>query len=121
MCSSLSLSRSSALLRSMVFAIMFVAMGINVADAAECAPEISSGEIFETSAQSETTDQLPIEKEQSKHGVCAHGHCHNGSVTADRAAYYDNSAILTNDRFHVEADQLAISAQPFRLKRPPRA
>jgi hypothetical protein len=117
----LSQSKGSALLRSMALAFMLLVMGMNVADAAECAPDTSPSEITEIAASSETSDKIPAPEEQSKHGVCPHGHCHNGSVTAVRAVNYDMSAELTNASFHGEADQFALSAHIARLKRPPRA
>ncbi len=118
---SLSLSKGSALLRSMAMVFMLLVMGMNVADAAECAPEASHSEITEIAAGSETSDKIPAPEEQNKHGVCPHGHCHNGSVTAARVVNYDMSASLTNTSFHGEADQFALSAHSARLKRPPRA
>ena len=117
---SLSLSKGSALLRGMALAFMFLVMGMNVADAAECAPDASYSEYTEIAAGSETSDKIPAPEEQGKHGVCPHGHCHNGSVTAARAVNYDTSASLTNARFSSNADQFALSAHSSRLKRPPR-
>lgn len=116
-----SLSKGSALLRGMALALMILVMGMNVADAAECAPDASQSENIQTAAGSETSSEIPAPEEQSKHGVCPHGHCHNGSVTAARVVNYDMSASLTNTSFPGEADQFALSAHSARLKRPPRA
>ena len=118
---SLSLSNGSTLLRGMVLIFMLLVMGMNVADAAECAPDAPQSEISEIAAGSETSDEIPTPEEQSKHGVCPHGHCHNGSVTPVGEANHDNSAILTNAKFDGEAEQFALSAHSARLKRPPRA
>ena len=118
---SLSLSKGSALLRGMALAFMLLIMGMNVADAAECAPDAAQSEVSEMAVGPQTSDSIPAPEEQNNHGVCPHGHCHNGSVTATRVANCDTSASLTNDSFHDEADQFALSAHISRLKRPPRA
>ena len=108
------------MIRGMALAFMLLVMGMNVADAAECAPDASESEVTEMANGTQTSDNIPAPEERSKLGVCPHGHCHNGSVTAARAVDCDMPAGLTNARFHGEIDQFALSARSSRLKRPPR-
>jgi hypothetical protein len=104
----------------MAIAFMLLVMGVNVADAAECTPDASESEVTGMANGTQTSDNIPAPEERSKLGVCPHGHCHNGSVTAARAVDCDMPAGLTNARFHGEIDQFALSARSSRLKRPPR-
>lgn len=111
--------RISRLFRLMAMLLVFVVSSVTVAEAAECVTEPQTAELMLVS-DAGTPDEAPSQDDAGDHGICPHGHCHNGSATAARVMGFDGSADLLNSSFSGNADQFALSAHSSRLKRPPR-
>ena len=109
----------SGLFRLMALLLVLVMSSMTVAEAAECVGEPQTAELMLVS-DAGTPDEAPSQKDAGDHGICPHGHCHNGSATAARVLGFQGSVDLVNSSFSGNADQFALSAHSSRLKRPPR-
>ena len=111
--------KTSGLFRLMAVLLVLIMSSMTVAEAAECASEPQNAELMLISDAGHS-DEAPSDNDAGKHGICPHGHCHNGSVTTERLLGFDGSVNLVSSSFSSNADQFALSAHSARLKRPPR-
>lgn len=101
-------------------ALVFLMSGMTVAEAAECSTEVQSSELQIEAAYDVSPSEVPDDTSDQEHGVCPHGHCHNGNSST--ALSFDDKGVVSLKKSleKPQSDVFALTAHTSRLIRPPR-